>query len=169
MLALAALLIATGAAAQVYRWTDAHGRTVYGDKPPPGVNAQKVENSVSVVPGLNIDPAVTQAPRTTPPTAVETRPAAPGNTSEESRAERRARMIARCKANRGVDCEDRIDALLDGPIPDAQGTYPIWGWRYHRPVPPIAPKPRPEEPKRREPLAAPMPGTVPRTRPAPQP
>ena len=161
MAAIALLLITTGAAAQVYRWTDANGSTVYGDKPPPGVKAHKVEREVSVVPRFDIDAAATQAPRATAPPAapVETRPAATGEAPGESHAERRARMIARCKANRGVDCENRVDALLDGS--DLLPGNAVWGRRYHWPVPPIAPKPEPK-PKQREPLAAPMPGTVPR-------
>jgi hypothetical protein len=35
----AALAFSAGAAAQMYKWKDANGRTRYGDTPPPGVDA----------------------------------------------------------------------------------------------------------------------------------
>ena len=36
-------LIATALSAEVYRWTDANGNTVYGDNPPESVKAKEVE------------------------------------------------------------------------------------------------------------------------------
>jgi hypothetical protein len=39
-----ALAFSGGAAAQLYKWKDANGRTRYGDTPPPGVNATQLRN-----------------------------------------------------------------------------------------------------------------------------
>ncbi|KUM02556.1 DUF4124 domain-containing protein [Chromobacterium subtsugae] len=39
---LLALLLPGAAAAEVYTWTDANGKTVYSDQPPPHVNARKL-------------------------------------------------------------------------------------------------------------------------------
>jgi len=42
LLALAFALAAAPAAAALYKWTDENGRTVYGDTPPAGVKAERV-------------------------------------------------------------------------------------------------------------------------------
>ncbi|POA24643.1 MULTISPECIES: DUF4124 domain-containing protein [unclassified Pseudomonas] len=63
------LLIAPPAAAQIYKYTDANGNTVYSDHSPDGVQAQPVE-----LPPLNrVEP---QAPSAPAPSSTDTRPAA---------------------------------------------------------------------------------------------
>ncbi|MGF6670798.1 MULTISPECIES: DUF4124 domain-containing protein [Pseudomonas] len=63
------LLIALPAAAQIYKYTDANGHTVYSDHSPDGVQAQPVE-----LPPLNsVEP---QAPRAPAPASTDNRPAA---------------------------------------------------------------------------------------------
>ena len=63
------LLIALPAAAQIYKYTDANGNTVYSDHSPDGVQAQPVE-----LPPLNrVEP---QAPSAPAPSSTDTRPAA---------------------------------------------------------------------------------------------
>jgi hypothetical protein len=52
-----ALAFSGGAAAQLYKWKDANGRTRYGDTPPPGVNATQLRNG----------PASGYAPPSAPP------------------------------------------------------------------------------------------------------
>jgi hypothetical protein len=153
-------LAATIAFADVYRWTDANGRTVYGDSPPAGVKAHKVEGGVSVVPAAPVPepgPTSPAAPAAAPAPAI-THNAAPASNAAEEAAARRERLIARCKANRGVDCEQQVDAMIDGPssLPDYVEPYPVWGRAYYPPVRPIPPKPKPH-PKPREPLAGPLP------------
>ncbi|MNB55508.1 hypothetical protein D3C87_906000 [compost metagenome] len=60
------LLIALPAAAQIYKYTDANGNTVYSDHSPDGVRAQPVE-----LPPLNrVEP---QTPSTPPASSTETR------------------------------------------------------------------------------------------------
>lgn len=60
------LLIALPAAAQIYKYTDANGNTVYSDHSPDGVQAQPVE-----LPPLNrVEP---QTPSTPPASSTETR------------------------------------------------------------------------------------------------
>ncbi|MFH0024254.1 DUF4124 domain-containing protein [Pseudomonas fluorescens] len=68
------LLIALPAAAQIYKYTDANGNTVYSDHSPDGVKAQSVE-----LPPLNrVEP---QAPPTSPVPEAEARQP-PGNAYE---------------------------------------------------------------------------------------
>jgi glutaredoxin len=43
---LLALAVATAASAQVYKWTDEKGRTIYGDKPPDEAKTEKLEIKV---------------------------------------------------------------------------------------------------------------------------
>ena len=45
LIALACLLAALPAAAQLYRWVDEKGRVQYSDKPPPGAKARAVEGT----------------------------------------------------------------------------------------------------------------------------
>lgn len=45
-LALALLLAAAAAHAQIYRWTDEQGRVHYGQSPPPGAKASPVDSRV---------------------------------------------------------------------------------------------------------------------------
>jgi len=47
MILLALTVSAQTAQAQVYRWTDANGKVVVSDSPPPGVKAQKIGKTVS--------------------------------------------------------------------------------------------------------------------------
>ncbi|MEN5314623.1 DUF4124 domain-containing protein [Pseudomonas koreensis] len=63
------LLIALPAAAQIYKYTDANGNTVYSDHSPDGIKAQPVE-----LPPLNrVEP---QAPSAPAPTSTDNRPPA---------------------------------------------------------------------------------------------
>jgi glutaredoxin len=57
--ALAALLLATAAGAQIYRWTDATGKVYYGDKPPPNTKASEVATRISSYAGA---PTLSGAP-----------------------------------------------------------------------------------------------------------
>lgn len=53
-LLLLALVLALPAQAEIYRWTDAEGRTVYGDTPPEGVEAARVrvDAPAATTPGI---------------------------------------------------------------------------------------------------------------------
>jgi hypothetical protein len=51
-LALAALLAAATAHAQVYRWVDEQGKVHYGERPPSGAKAKPVEEKLANPPGV---------------------------------------------------------------------------------------------------------------------
>ena len=56
---LAALLAASAAHAQVYRWVDEQGRVHYGERPPSGAKASPVQDKLAAPPGA---PAPKAAP-----------------------------------------------------------------------------------------------------------
>ena len=60
-LALAMLLAAVAAHAQVYRWVDEQGKVHYGERPPAGAKASPVEDRLATPPGA---PAPQAAPGT---------------------------------------------------------------------------------------------------------
>ena len=62
MLIVLCLLAAATANAEIYRWTDAEGRTHYSDKAPPVRNAKQVKVKVQSISGPAV---VTQAPPST--------------------------------------------------------------------------------------------------------
>ena len=152
----AVAMAAAPALADVYKWQDEKGRTIYGDTPPPGVKAAPVDAPITVIHDENAARQAPMAPEApTAPQAPEA-PRAPAahnapSSIDQERAARRERMIARCKADRGVDCEDEVDALLDGPTNLAYPEdYPYWvHTRPPRPLPPPRPpvKPKPPTPK----------------------
>ncbi|WP_341675795.1 DUF4124 domain-containing protein [Niveibacterium sp. SC-1] len=154
-LLLLCIALSFGAAqAQVYKWQDEKGRTIYGDTPPSGVKASPVEAPITVIHDDNAPPLAPTAPEAPAAQRAPEAPRAPAaysspNSADQERAAKRERMIARCKADRGVDCEDEVDALLDGPAnlayPDE---YPYWvHTRPPRPLPPPRPPKPPVKPK----------------------
>ena len=58
-IALAALLAACAAHAQVYRWVDEQGKVHYGERPPTGAKASPVQDKLAAPPGA---PAPKAAP-----------------------------------------------------------------------------------------------------------
>ncbi|MDQ8022657.1 MAG: DUF4124 domain-containing protein [Moraxellaceae bacterium] len=159
LLAALALTAHSQTNAQTYKWVDAQGRTHYGDAPPPGVRASIVEGGVNVV----TSPArpASSAPVASPtPAPAAPQPAPPATAvASDDRAAQRQRMIERCERNRGVDCEDEVDAMLDG-VPYSSyaewpgyGRPPLWpgGRPPPRPRPPKPPRPKVEEPPRTAP------------------
>ncbi|MEC5398010.1 DUF4124 domain-containing protein [Uliginosibacterium sp. H1] len=159
----AALLTAGSVQAQTYKWVDAQGRTHYGDSPPPGVRARVVEGGVNVVtrppqPAGGSAPTASPAPAAAPQRAAQA-PAAAAATDDD-RAAQRQRMIERCERNRGVDCEDEVDAMLDGVPDDSYAEWPVYArpplWPGGRPPPkprpPRPPRPKAEEPPRPAPV-----------------
>lgn len=153
-LLLIAMLAPPLVRAEVWKWTDSAGQTHYGDSPPSGVNASKVGDAgVSVIPAAPAPEAAPVPPTPSPPrdaAAVE-RPANNAGSHEAAaeRAAKRQRMIERCERERGVDCEDAVDAMLDGTPPPAHSVIegPVWiappTHPPHKPRPPVKPKPKP--------------------------
>lgn len=64
--ALIGALLAASAHAQVYQWRDGSGRLVYGDQPPPGVNATVVRGNVSTARSDGGAPAAAPEPAAQP-------------------------------------------------------------------------------------------------------
>lgn len=144
-----------GAQAEVYKWLDADGKIQYGDTPPKDVKASKVSGGVTVMPAFTPPPAAPSteaakaAPKTSGPaagisakpeqeSASSAAPAAPVSDVEAARL----RMIEACKRNRGVDCEDNVDAQLYGQGGSSTVYVPVPGWSQ----PPIRPTPKPKPP-----------------------
>lgn len=144
-----AMLTACPVSADVWKWTDSEGHVHYGDTPPSDVKASKVGDAgVSVVPSAPED-----GPRPTPQRSDQVTPAASkserGANTTEADAKRK-RMIERCEKDRGVDCEEAVDGMIDGTpvtVPGA-GDYPVWiappPHVVHKPHPPTKPKPKPQ-------------------------
>lgn len=147
LLSAACLAFSATANAELWKWVDEQGQTHYSDSPPPGVKASQVGGSISVIPSPETPPMPAPAPATqaSPPAAppassTGNAPANASNSAAELKA-RRTRMIERCEKDRGVDCEESVDALLDGPPPEIY-QQPVWIYPYP-PRPPIRPHPRP--------------------------
>jgi hypothetical protein len=156
LLVFALCSCAVSASAEVYKWIDADGKIQYGDAPPKNVKATVVSGGVTVVPAIVI-PQAQSGPNAVPEgKAIDE--GARGNAGRKpddnaaqvnaladqaaaAREEARARAIARCKANRGVDCENEVDAELNGE----PGAGYVQGWSLPpvRPHHPIASTPRP--------------------------
>ena len=56
-IALSLLLLAPLAQAQVYRWVDANGKTVFSDRPPPGAKAERLTLRGGSAPATSGGPA----------------------------------------------------------------------------------------------------------------
>lgn len=152
-LLLSLFLLPTIGAAQgaLYKWKDAQGKVHYGDAPPPGVRATPLSGGVSVVPSLPPEAAESDADAKAEsagggienPDAIRRARAAEAESRQQEQARREAerkRLIERCEANRGTDCEDEVDDLLSG---HPGRTYvPLWlnpPPRPHRPPRPVLP------------------------------
>lgn len=130
-------LMVNTALAEVYKWTDSKGRTVYGDQPPPNAQTTLVRDKISVVPATENAPPSPKPKQDSAPSAQ----ASQDSNKTEAQAKRQ-RMIDRCKAQRGINCEEEVDAQLDSRAQDTQPTelYRVWIPR-HPPRP--APRPKP--------------------------
>jgi hypothetical protein len=152
LLVFALCTAAVGASAEVYKWIDADGKVQYGDAPPKNVKATIVTGGVTVVPATPVPqaPAAKQEPKGDTSgdaaRAVNTpQPMTQADQAAAAREEARQKAIERCKNNRGVDCENEVDAQMHGE-PGVGYVQGIPGWsqppiRPNRPQNPIAPMP----------------------------
>jgi hypothetical protein len=90
--------VALPASAQLYKWTDANGRTQYSDRPPTHQQAQKISrsgvNMPTPAPAVNVDEAG-KAEGDTPAAGTESAaPGAPQTIAEKEQAFRKRRMEA---------------------------------------------------------------------------
>jgi hypothetical protein len=60
-IALVALLAASAAHAQVYRWVDEQGKVHYGERPPAGAKASPVQDKLAAPPGASAPKAAPDA------------------------------------------------------------------------------------------------------------
>lgn len=113
LLLFAALLAWSGlASAVVYKWVDAQGKVLYGDRPPAGVHAERVEL-------LGTHAASTRTPLTTPaaPTPVQATnqgtglKAAPGEAEEKKAVEQ---DVAQARDKQCTEAQDRYKTLIEG-------------------------------------------------------
>jgi hypothetical protein len=113
VLLCAALLAWSGmAAAVVYKWTDAHGKILYGDRPPDGVHAEVVE-----LPGSHATPS---APPPSPPKPASNSAPPPStttalNATEQDDAKKAvADDVAQTRDKQCADAQDRYKKLIEG-------------------------------------------------------
>lgn len=132
---------------EVYKWVDADGGVHYGNEPPKGAKVKPVTGGVTVMPAFKAPekpaPAPVAAPVPAPakaePAARERPPAeaaAQSSSAEravDAQAQRREKLLDACRKNRGTNCEEEVDAKLDGL--DGTTFVPIPGWSQ----PPIRP------------------------------
>jgi uncharacterized protein DUF4124 len=112
LLLFAALIAWSGmASAVVYKWTDAQGKVLYGDRPPDGVHAEVVEL-------LGTHPA---SARTAAPTAPQSAPlannAAPRSTATPKDLDDKKAVdqdVAQARDKQCTEAQDRYKKLIEG-------------------------------------------------------
>lgn len=95
-------LMALPAAAALYKWNDENGRVVYGDTPPPGVKAERVNPSVA--------PADPNAVRDMAAKDAQINKRQQNRAEEETKAEK-AQADARAKLDRCAQIRGRLQTL----------------------------------------------------------
>ncbi|MCP3688400.1 MAG: DUF4124 domain-containing protein [Gammaproteobacteria bacterium] len=66
LLALLVLVSSTGLYAEIYKWFDANGNTVYGNKPPQNAELQKITGAISSFSSVSVEPFEFDASLITP-------------------------------------------------------------------------------------------------------
>ena len=101
------------AKAEISKWIDDDGQVHYGDAPPADANAER----------LRVQPNVIEIDRPTAPTRSTKASGKPDASIDPApmtvpvaRPEI-DRYVARCRDNRGVDCELEAQQMIDGPAP----------------------------------------------------
>jgi hypothetical protein len=114
----AALLVATPAGAQLYKWTDANGRVQYSDRPPPaGRKADTVSTAnVSTVTG-NPAPAAQPGATAEPKSAADREQDFRKRRAEQEEAQKKQQKLAEETRARQADCQQaqrQLTALQTG-------------------------------------------------------
>ncbi|HZI84360.1 MAG TPA: DUF4124 domain-containing protein [Casimicrobiaceae bacterium] len=97
VIALCALTLAAPAAAALYKWTDENGRVVYGDTPPAGVKAERVN---AAAPPANPDAVRDMAAKDAEIKARQRARAEDAAKAEKAQADAKAKL-ERCAQIRG--------------------------------------------------------------------
>jgi Domain of unknown function (DUF4124) len=113
LLLFAALLAWSGlASAAVYKWMDAQGKLQYGDRPPDGVHAERVELLGTHAASTRTAPAAPAAPT---PLASAYKPpgfkAAAGEAEEKKAVEQ---DVAQTRDKQCTEAQDRYKKLIEG-------------------------------------------------------
>lgn len=111
------LLIASApshAADDVFKWRDEKGRWQYGNQPPPGVKAERVNATISTVPAYKPKPlgGLPRAQESTEAPAAEA--GGPAVTSAS-----RQQMMNACEQAGGTDCDAIVNAALNASVGQA--------------------------------------------------
>jgi hypothetical protein len=103
-------LMVAAAHAQVYQWRDGSGRMVYGDQPPPGVNASVLRGNPSAA-SRAVPAATGESAAEEPAEVTSVNP--PDNSTEVSRAEREAieQRTREQEENRARACQETRNYL----------------------------------------------------------
>lgn len=122
-----ATLLASPAAAQVYKWVDERGVVNYGSEPPPGRPAKELPKEGE---GISIVPAPPPPPPAAPQSRSDERierleealaaERAARAEQEQAAADRLRAAIAECERNHGIDC-------AQNPYQSAEG----YGYAYY--------------------------------------
>lgn len=109
---LCALLMAWSslASAIVYKWTDAQGKTQYGDRPPDGVHAEVVE-----LLGTHVARTVSATP-TASPVAGASSPGKAAGADPSATADKKAvdSDVAQTRDKQCAEAQDRYKKLIEG-------------------------------------------------------
>jgi flagellar hook-length control protein FliK len=104
LLLFAALIAWSGmAGAVVYKWVDAQGKVLYGDRPPDGVHAEVVEL-------LGTHVARTAAPAKTSDSTAQK----PANPDDAATKKAVSEDVEQARAKQCADAQDRYKKLIDG-------------------------------------------------------
>src|ERR1700733_13405774 len=108
LLLFAALIAWSGmAGAVVYKWIDAQGKVLYGDRPPDGVHAEVVEM-------LGNHAARPAAPRASDSGQPVRASSADQSTQSDSTKKTVDDDVAQARAKQGADAQDRYKKLIEG-------------------------------------------------------
>lgn len=102
------------AADEVFKWRDEKGRWQYGNQPPPGVKAERVNATISTVPAYKPNPIQVQPRAATPSESPATNTGNPAVTSASRR-----QMMEACEQAGGTDCDAIVNAALNASIGQA--------------------------------------------------
>ncbi|WP_341675467.1 DUF4124 domain-containing protein [Niveibacterium sp. SC-1] len=107
---LAGALGVQAAGSDVYKWRDADGKIIYGDRPPQGVKAEKVEAQITTVPAqINTPNQPLRNPAPARPTAKEQAPMAITGAT-------RQQLLDTCAAAGGTDCEALVNQAMEEAV-----------------------------------------------------
>jgi hypothetical protein len=110
LLLFAALLAWSGlASAVVYKWVDAQGKVLYGDRPPDGVHAERVELLGTHASSTRTAPAASTAPA---PAYKDTGVKAATGEAEEKKAV--DQDVAQARDKQCSEAQDRYKKLIEG-------------------------------------------------------